>query len=753
MATTTSTVSWKTSDVLPDGIYSFSRNENVSFFLKTYGNSTEANAQMILYLYTTPPHIRYTAHANFKVTRVPNTDRYIIRLMSNTNLTLGLSGTNIVTKTISANDSEVSINDTFYINYYNGGYTIQNCTAGYYVCWSGTSGSYVVSGSLSDNAVWRPRGYRSYIEDGVYMFGNCDNTGMYMDTQYDSDSAGRHAQQYAYGSIENTFSRGGMFKIKQIGNTGQYTIRLMTNNLLTWGANSSDEVISESIPLSDDDVPDEQTYYIVYDFSGYMIIPYNTTKAISATANSTASGSSGAPESYLDLINRNTPQPSARWKMYKYDGMPRYGGNIILPDELIDDGGVVGNTYTITHNVWYTMLDTCDYSLTLIDDIYFSQFTYDSDNLSATFTLSNFGKVECSLNASYEANNIVIRDISDTESFNAMPSEGTYYIQNSETEKYANIENPSIEEGVAVEQSGFSTSSYFKWNVEYVEDSGGYVRLKSVFSGIYLAVDPNNSSNIKQYVSPGDNGLWRFELLDDYSVKIICKASESSGKVLAVPLLNPFDGADLTQREYTDNSNCTDEWYVLNITGSEVFLLGMLEEGRDRYTSLGKIMTPLKQLGYKDFNYTITDYIHYTTVLQYMMESKIFVSRSHGNADENGSSIQLFTELPESILYSFDIYDFDSQLVLKDLSNCELVVFVGCYTGKNERSLPYAAVEAGAECAIGFTDVIGWPAANEWTETFFVELANGKSIEDAAKIAAGDYYDDKTNIGSYVIVN
>ena len=51
MATTSSTVSWSTSNALPDGIYSFSRNGNVNLFLKTYGNSTEADAQFVLLTY------------------------------------------------------------------------------------------------------------------------------------------------------------------------------------------------------------------------------------------------------------------------------------------------------------------------------------------------------------------------------------------------------------------------------------------------------------------------------------------------------------------------------------------------------------------------------------------------------------------------------------------------------------------------------------------------------------------------------
>ena len=83
-----------------------------------------------------------------------------------------------------------------------------------------------------------------------------------------------------------------------------------------------------------------------------------------------------------------------------------------------------------------------------------------------------------------------------------------------------------------------------------------------MFSGKYLAVDPNDSTKIKQYASPGDNGLWRFEMLDDYSVKVICKSTESSGKVLAIPLNSTGNGVDLTQRTYTDDNNYSDEWIV-----------------------------------------------------------------------------------------------------------------------------------------------------------------------------------------------
>ena len=247
-------------------------------------------------------------------------------------------------------------------------------------------------------------------------------------------------------------------------------------------------------------------------------------------------------------------------------------------------------------------------------------------------------------------------------------------------------------------------------------------------------------------------------MLDDYSVKVICKSTESSGKVLAIPLNSTGNGVDLTQRTYTDNSDYSDEWYLLNITGSEGFLLGITDTGHDHHSSLGSIMTQLVQLGYKDFNYTITNDIDYITVLQNMADSKVYVSRSHGTVGNRAPYI-LLKDIEEgevlptnNTLGSYDIYDFDTDTAAVDLSNCDFVLFVGCETGKcDNRSLPYAAVAAGATCAIGFKDNIGCENANEWTKAFFNNLAEGKSIAVAAEEASGTYENDD-DIGSYVIV-
>ena len=82
IAATAATVSWSTSDIFPDGIYSFSRKSNVNQYMQALNNSTQAGAQMIVLQHSVCPSIQYNKYANFKVTRVANTtNRYIIRLI------------------------------------------------------------------------------------------------------------------------------------------------------------------------------------------------------------------------------------------------------------------------------------------------------------------------------------------------------------------------------------------------------------------------------------------------------------------------------------------------------------------------------------------------------------------------------------------------------------------------------------------------------------------------------------------------
>lgn len=87
-----------------------------------------------------------------------------------------------------------------------------------------------------------------------------------------------------------------------------------------------------------------------------------------------------------------------------------------------------------------------------------------------------------------------------------------------------------------------------------------------------------------------------------------------------------------------------------------------------------------------------------------------------------------------------------------DLTNCDLMLFVGCYTGTNDNtSLPYAAVAAGADCAVGFMDTINWVVADEWTEFFFNYYENGFSVERACYQASSKFI-NVFGVDSYRVV-
>ena len=63
------------------------------------------------------------------------------------------------------------------------------------------------------------------------------------------------------------------------------------------------------------------------------------------------------------------------------------------------------------------------------------------------------------------------------------------------------------------------------------------------------------------------------------------------------------------------------------------------------------------------------------------------------------------------------------------------------YTGNNGKNLATASVNAGAGCAIGFSDSIACDGANTWTSSFCQFYANGDSVEDAADKAV-EYTED-----------
>ena len=136
--------------------------------------------------------------------------------------------------------------------------------------------------------------------------------------------------------------------------------------------------------------------------------------------------------------------------------------------------------------------------------------------------------------------------------------DGTYFIKNVATEKFMDVEGPSTSEGAIIQQWGFSTARQKTWTLAI--DSDDYYTIKSVYSGKYLGVDPDDTSIVRQYTSTSDYTKWSIELTSSGKYKLKCKALENTDYVLATPSATSGNGINLTMVTYTHDTNYRDEW-------------------------------------------------------------------------------------------------------------------------------------------------------------------------------------------------
>ncbi len=77
-----------------------------------------------------------------------------------------------------------------------------------------------------------------------------------------------------------------------------------------------------------------------------------------------------------------------------------------------------------------------------------------------------------------------------------------------------------------------------------------------------MGVDSSNTSIIRQYGTQDNYTLWCLDRSSSGNLILKCKATESNGIVLSVPLNANSNGTNLTQIAYTDDTNYRDEWKI-----------------------------------------------------------------------------------------------------------------------------------------------------------------------------------------------
>lgn len=145
--------------------------------------------------------------------------------------------------------------------------------------------------------------------------------------------------------------------------------------------------------------------------------------------------------------------------------------------------------------------------------------------------------------------------------------DGTYYLKNKATKKYADIQGPSNDSGAIIHQWKMHGYASQQWNFELHTD--GYYKIKSMHSNLYLSVENNSSAQdaavVQKAFNNGSGQLWKVELLSDGAYKLTPKSGESSNRVLASASYDSVDnGIVIQQRQFKDDTDYNDEWVIYN---------------------------------------------------------------------------------------------------------------------------------------------------------------------------------------------
>lgn len=399
------------------------------------------------------------------------------------------------------------------------------------------------------------------IPDGVYGLQNAGNVGLWMDIQMQKSSPGYHVQQYAQTSSSpptDTFYRASLFKISKVPGTNQYVIRSMLNNRMSFGF-SGNEVITKEIPAIDADVPTADRFTITYSSNGYVIKPVGSSYAVSAN-DTMASGMAGAPDSYLSKRTTTEAGLRAQWVLYQYTGAARSGTSISYPSSWTSIGITQGSSTLVGVKTWSTVIGAnTPYVQVAPGYEHIATYSWDASNFKMTLNANAVGTIRTYTRIKYNEDSETV--YAGTSTFTIIPQEGMYYLQNQGTNKYAGIADGNIVSGTAIQQFDFDASNNMQWIIEHVTDSGGYVRIQSFYSALYMSLNTSNLSIVEQSYT-NEYNLWKFETMTDGNVKVICKATEASNAVMSVPSSASANGTALTMSTYVDNSDLTDEWIL-----------------------------------------------------------------------------------------------------------------------------------------------------------------------------------------------
>jgi len=555
--------------------------------------------------------------------------------------------------------------------------------------------------------------YSYDLIDGVYAFKNLGASSRWMTVPLAEGQSvpivGTHVQQKHSSTNladEDVFDRTSLFKVTKIYDAVDdinsiYTITSMLDNSMHLQILANGQAVVDRIyPYESITSAEMFRFEPVGRYFNIISCAYGGTEVLAVINTSTP-----------DLSTVEQESTKARWEIYRYTGVEQANVTVEYPSSWDDVGIISERTYDVSVEpiLWSTCTNIGEPYIDLHDDFTdMGDFTWNENTGLGTFVAEKFGTVRFVCKIPYgngQTANIVSYD------FQIVPQEGTYYIQNVQTENYVDTGAWSDAPNSAVYQSEFTNGTNLRWIIEHAEGTGGYVRIKSAYSEYYLGVNSNNITEVIEKSATSNSTdpyvLWKIEKSYFNRFLIVCKATEDTGYVLSIS--ETETDSNLIQAPLANEFFLTDKWFVHIYKDASLIAFEST-----RAEAFPAISQTLNSMGYTDIfdnSSTLSLGMLADEVLSRMSYSRIALIRTHGNA----SGIQL----------SDNSYITQSMLEqnVGDYFKCtEVLIYGACGTalgGRGADNLAQTTVDVGARTVIGFQNTVHYQACNDWCEKFF----------------------------------
>ena len=317
-------------------------------------------------------------------------------------------------------------------------------------------------------------------------------------------------------------------------------------------------------------------------------------------------------------------------------------------------------------------------------------------------------------------------------------TEGVYSIRNEMSGSYLN----ALDSMSVVLCSQYESPS-FQWELIYV--SNGYYYIRNVGNGKYLTAPANsNEGSVVELASLNslisNRQLWSIESVyyGDMFFYIRSQSQEYANLYTASSDYMGVYGHNVVQ-SYDAQFKYNNEWTLeREYVGTERPVATLL--GISPYDTTHNHTSPIVSAGdsLTNANYLTNVFAPINTnksnVLTYLQNSDVFIMYTHGYTTSSGTHAYL-NEYNSAIISSNDIYNYNTGTHI-DISRCDIAIFASCYSSAHSsKNLPLAAVQAGAECAIGFNEEIDCEELSGWIGEFLIYYMSGIDAEDAAIFA------------------